>query len=187
LEECYEEIVRRLEVREYDGRPVPDDVKLKVLDAGRTAPSSRNSQPWHFILVDGPGLLKRLSEFSFTGSYVGNASFAVVVLVDAGAERADLDGARAAQTMALAAWSLGVASRFYTGLEVVKVMDLLGIPADRWRILGVLSFGYPAKKLQGKEDEETPGGGGITQPVRHATLRVTSASSFYWNSSRIRS
>ncbi|MGC9189492.1 MAG: nitroreductase family protein, partial [Conexivisphaera sp.] len=46
---------------------------------------------------------------------------------------------------------LGVASCFYTGLEVVKVMDHLGIPADRWRILGVLSFGYPAKKLRGRK------------------------------------
>ncbi|BBE42283.1 nitroreductase family protein [Conexivisphaera calida] len=155
MEECYEEIVRRLEVREYDGCPVPDDVKLKVLEAGRTAPSSRNSQPWHFILVDDPGLLKGLSELSFTGSYVGNAAFAVVVLVDVGAERADLDGARAAQTMALAAWSLGVASRFYTGLNAERVMDLLGIPADRWRILGVLSFGYPAKRLRGRKTRKS--------------------------------
>ena len=37
-------IVSRREVRTYDGRPLPEDVKRRILEAGRLAGSSRNRQ-----------------------------------------------------------------------------------------------------------------------------------------------
>ena len=38
-------------VREFTGQDVPDDVVREILEAGRLAQSSKNDQPWHFILV----------------------------------------------------------------------------------------------------------------------------------------
>ena len=44
-------IVSRREVREYDGRPLPDDAVRRILDAGRLAGSSKNRQARRFVVV----------------------------------------------------------------------------------------------------------------------------------------
>ena len=44
---------RRRSVRRFEpGRSVPRETLLKVLEAGRWAPSGANSQPWDFVCVD---------------------------------------------------------------------------------------------------------------------------------------
>ncbi len=51
----------RESIRNYDpSRPVPEDVLKRILDAGRTAPSAANRQPWKFLLVSSPGMLSRI-------------------------------------------------------------------------------------------------------------------------------
>ena len=44
-------IASRREVRSYEGRPIPDDVVRRILDAGRLSGSGGNRQPWRFVLV----------------------------------------------------------------------------------------------------------------------------------------
>ncbi|HEV2711789.1 MAG TPA: nitroreductase family protein, partial [Gaiellaceae bacterium] len=46
-------IASRREVREYDGRPIPDEVVRRILDAGRLSGSGGNRQPWRFVVVSG--------------------------------------------------------------------------------------------------------------------------------------
>ena len=41
----------RRTVREFTDDPVPDLVIHRILQAARWAPSSSNTQPWHFIVV----------------------------------------------------------------------------------------------------------------------------------------
>ena len=51
----------RESIRNYDpSRPVPEEVLKRILDAGRTAPSAANRQPWKFLLVTSPGMLDRI-------------------------------------------------------------------------------------------------------------------------------
>ena len=38
-------------VRAFSDRPVPDDVIRQIVDAGRRSQSSKNSQPWQFVVV----------------------------------------------------------------------------------------------------------------------------------------
>ena len=47
----YDAARARLTVREYRAEAVPDEVVGRLLEAGRLAPSSRNLQPWHFIVI----------------------------------------------------------------------------------------------------------------------------------------
>jgi nitroreductase len=49
-------IVKRVSIRKWQDKPVEKEKILKVLDAGRRAPSWGNVQPWRFIVV---GLDKR--------------------------------------------------------------------------------------------------------------------------------
>lgn len=59
--EFSELIKSRESIRNYDpSRPVPEDVLNRILDAGRTAPSAANRQPWKFLLVSSPGMLARI-------------------------------------------------------------------------------------------------------------------------------
>ena len=51
--DVFEAILARKSVRAYDSRSVPDDVLMKVLEAGRLAPSASNRQPWFFLAVTG--------------------------------------------------------------------------------------------------------------------------------------
>ena len=44
-------IVSRREVRTYDGRPLSDDVKRRILEAGRLAGSSQNRQQRRFVVL----------------------------------------------------------------------------------------------------------------------------------------
>ena len=49
------EAIRTMQaVRQYQDRPVPDDVLRRVLEAGRLTASGMNAQPWHFIVVQDP-------------------------------------------------------------------------------------------------------------------------------------
>jgi nitroreductase len=46
-----EVVIRRRSIRKFKQDAVPEKVLLKVLEAGRWAPSAGNSQPWRFIVV----------------------------------------------------------------------------------------------------------------------------------------
>ncbi|MFH0985004.1 MAG: nitroreductase family protein [Candidatus Omnitrophota bacterium] len=66
----FEELVhKRRSVRKFVDRPVAKEDVLKCLEAARLAPSGCNSQPWHFIVIDEPGLRKRVAERIFSGIY----------------------------------------------------------------------------------------------------------------------
>lgn len=58
----YTELIRNREsIRNYDPeRPVPEQVLKKILEAGRLAPSACNNQPWKFLVISSPGMLKKV-------------------------------------------------------------------------------------------------------------------------------
>ena len=46
-----QEIKTRRSIRKYKDRQVSDTDLMKILEAGRLAPSGSNTQPWHFIII----------------------------------------------------------------------------------------------------------------------------------------
>lgn len=59
-----EAIYSRRAVRSYSTQPVTDEQIKTLLDAAIHAPSAMNSQPWAFVIVQRPDLLKRISDAS---------------------------------------------------------------------------------------------------------------------------
>jgi len=55
-------IYERRSVRAFKGKPVPPGLLLRVLEAGRFAPSAGNQQPWRFIVVDDPELNREMED-----------------------------------------------------------------------------------------------------------------------------
>jgi nitroreductase len=62
--EVYECIRTRRTVREFKPDPVPEEVVYKILQAARWAPSSGNSQPWHFIVITDRNILDTIGRIA---------------------------------------------------------------------------------------------------------------------------
>src|SRR5215213_12042098 len=77
------ETIRTMQAgRQYQDRPVPDDVLRRVLEAGRLTASGMNAQPWHFIVVQDPETLRQLGALAKTGPYIVGAPVAIAVAVN---------------------------------------------------------------------------------------------------------
>lgn len=48
-----EEITKRRSIRKYKDTSVPDDLIREIVQAGILAPSSKNRQPWRFVVTSG--------------------------------------------------------------------------------------------------------------------------------------
>jgi nitroreductase len=134
-----------LAVREYEERPVPDEVVTRILEAARLTGSSRNRQQWDFVVVRDRGTLERLGKLATTGPYIANAPLAIVVVVP-DAPVGYIDGTRATQTMMLVAWEAGIGSNWVSIDNTPEVKELLNVPQERM-VLTVIPFGYPVKKI----------------------------------------
>jgi len=132
-------------VREFTDQAVPDEQLTAVVNAGRRAQSSKNSQQWHFIVVRDRELLVELSHLGEFAKQLAGAAAAIVILTPDPAERWSImfDAGQAAAYMQLAAWELGIGTCPVTIYEPEKARELLGFPSDM-HARAVLSLGYPA-------------------------------------------
>src|ERR1700752_1358682 len=151
--EVFEAVRTVLAVREYQDTPVPPEIVGRIVEAGRLTASSKNSQPWHFIVVENRETLRQIGALARTGPYIAQAPLAIVVVIE-DTKFAISDASRAIQSMILTAWSERIGSNWvgFQGLAELKL--LLGIPDDV-ALLAVLPFGYPAEAIgQGKKERK---------------------------------
>jgi nitroreductase len=149
-----EAINHRVEVRDYSDEPVDPAVRHAILDAGRLAPSGKNTQHWRFVLLSDEDDLARLVELSTSGTWIGGADFAVVVTTDPSYHYHELDAGRAITHMQFAAFDRGVGSCIYTGYDDAGMRELLDVPDDR-SITAAVGFGRPAAGLRGRKRRQS--------------------------------
>jgi nitroreductase len=148
--EVFEAVRTVLAVRSYQDKPVPPEIIHRIVEAAHLTASSRNLQPWHFVVVENRDTLRQIGTIAKTGQYTAQAAFAIVVATDK-TEYAVSDASRAIQSMLLTAWSEGVAGNWVGFLNLPQLKPLLNIPDDL-DIVAVLPFGYPDKAIgQGKK------------------------------------
>lgn len=75
-------IQNRKSVRKYSDKPIADDLLLKILEAGRLAPSWCNAQPWKFIVVKAQETKNLLSEAAGGQQQVKNAQVVICCVAD---------------------------------------------------------------------------------------------------------
>jgi nitroreductase len=133
-------------VRAYEGRPVPADALRRILDSAHLTASSRNGQPWHFIVLQDREKLERIAKLAGSGPYIAQAPVAVAVAMEE-SPYAVSDTGRAIQSMMLTAWSEGIGSN-WVGFEgtLDEVAPLLGLPPEL-QLVAVVPFGYPTARL----------------------------------------
>jgi nitroreductase len=140
--DAYRAIVSRREVRDYLARPLEPEVERSILDAGRMAGSSKNRQPWTFVVIRDDTVVEAVAECVYEPPNIRGAAFVVAVLMST---KSRIDGGRAIQNMLLAAHALGVGSCPNGVNDKVGCNRALRLDDDA-DLLTVLSFGYPAKK-----------------------------------------
>ena len=72
----FEVVLNQRACRQFDGRPVDDDVLRRCLEAATHAPSAENKQPWVFIVVRDPETCLRIAEMTRAAWRDGARSFA---------------------------------------------------------------------------------------------------------------
>ena len=140
----YETVIARRTVRDYTDRPVEEEMVRKLLQAGRMAPSSSDSQPWHFVVARERETIDKLGQIATQGPFLAGAQVVIAVCVVDDAPRGHLDAGRAIQQMEIVAWSEGLGTCF-VGVrdpeQQRQVKALLGIPDDV-ELITLLPFGY---------------------------------------------
>src|SRR5437588_2185849 len=80
--EMTEEMRKVRQARLYRPDPVPEDVLNELLEVARWTGSSRNTQPWHFIVVRDKDTLRQLSQLRPPISWVADAPLGIVLVLD---------------------------------------------------------------------------------------------------------
>ena len=154
--DVYECLRSRRTVRQFERTPVSEKTLAKILNAARWAPSSRNQQPWHLVVVRSRETLTRIGQIAGTGSFVADAPLAIALLME-NADQPQMDGGRALQQMEIMAWSEGLGTCFVTLREDEreKIGGLLDIPANM-DLITILPFGYRSDDFQGRGTPRKP-------------------------------
>ena len=148
--ETWDAIRARRNVRQYAERPIDRADLEQILEAGRRSPSSRNWQPWHFVVATDRAQLESLSKVWRGAGHVAAAA-ATVALVVSGEdyeehpEWAQYDLGQATAYLMLAAADLGVGSAHAAVGDQDEARRVLGLP-DGHRTLYLVALGYPADR-----------------------------------------
>ena len=152
----YECLRSRRTVRHFSQGEVSERTLNKILNAARWAPSSRNQQPWHLVVVKNRRTLDQIGNIAKTGSFIGDAPLAIAIVME-GADQPGMDAGRALQQMELMAWSEGLGTCFVTlrAEERNSIKKILQIPGQM-ELITVLPFGVRSGEYKGRGTPRKP-------------------------------
>jgi len=149
--EITEAIRSRRSIRNYQDRLIEQEKLMRILEAGRLAPSARNLQDWKFIVVRDKEKRQKLSEAAMGQPYVAKAPVVIAAcathteyIMPCGQYCYPIDLAIAVDHMSLAAMAEGLGTCWIGAFHEDKVKDILGIP-ETIRVAVMLILGYPAE------------------------------------------
>ena len=117
--ETWDAIRARRNVRQYTGQPIAREDLERICEAGRRSPSSRNWQPWDFVVVTDRERLVELAKVWQGGQHVAH--------------------------MMLAAADLGIGSGHSAVADQAQAQRVLGFP-DGCLCAYLIGLGYPADR-----------------------------------------
>jgi len=148
--ELIDGIFTRRSIRRYTNKELSQNQIDTLLKAGMYAPSARNQQPWHFIVVSKRELLNAISEVHPYAQMLKEAQLAIIVCGDEKLELSKgywvVDCSAATQNILLAAHGIGLGA-VWLGLHPREerkkdIKNLIKLP-DHVQPLSLISVGYP--------------------------------------------
>ena len=141
--DTYQAIFSLRSVRQFDlSRPIDEAALQRILQAGRMSGSSKDSQPWWFIVVKDRATLQALSRTGDYAQHLAGAACAVAIVFDPKFYRGEFDSGRTVQNMMLAAWNDGLGSCIASMHREDECKAMLSVPHEL-RLQHIISFGYP--------------------------------------------
>jgi len=151
--EVLEAIKKRRSIRQFTDQDVPKEFLLKILDAGRFAPSGLNNQPWRFLVIRKQDprkpLLAQCTKYSHI---VQRANVLIVVFLDKASSYHQLKDAQAIgaciQNMLLTICDLGLGAVWLGEIlnQEEQVHQVLGTDANQLGLMAVIALGYPDQR-----------------------------------------
>lgn len=141
--DAYKAIITKRDTRHFTGDAIPDEVLTRVLQAGRMAGSSKNSQPVRMVVLRDAAARERLASCGDYAEPVRQCSVAVAVVLTPGG--GGFDAGRAAQNLMVAAWAEGIASCPASMHRPSCAAEALGLPPEH-AVAVVVALGYPDTK-----------------------------------------
>jgi nitroreductase len=173
------ELRRVRQARLYKPDPVPEADVQELLEVARWTGSSRNTQPWRFVVITDKDQLKKISQLRPPINWVADAPLAIAIVLDGESETTEaFDEGRITERLLIGARLLGLGGGtawFGDELQRAQAKEILGIPAER-TARSVVVLGYPTTT---RDHRPNPAQGG-----RHPLSELVSYDRFADASSR---
>lgn len=149
------------QIRQYHPDQVPEALLHELLQIARWSGSSRNTQPWHFVVVNDQQKLRQLSQLRSPINWVAQAPLGIAIVLDGtGGEASEAyDEGRVTERVMIGARVLGLGSGVAWFLEAAKEAEakrILGVPENRV-LRSIIAIGYP---VTSKDPRPNPARGG---------------------------
>jgi nitroreductase len=138
--QAIETILSKRDSRSYKDTEISEETLREILQAGRMSGSSKNTQPWAFVVLRAAERKAELAACGQFAQHVPNAPLVIAVVL--ASNGGDFDAGRAAQNMMLAAWANGVTSCPVAMHDLECAARALDLPEGH-RVAMIISFGYP--------------------------------------------
>lgn len=123
------------QIRQYAPEAVSDDVVRELLKVARWTGSSRNTQPWHFVVVTDKELLRKLSRLRTPINWLAGAPLGIAIVLDGSNPVSEAyDEGRVTERVLIAAHALGYGGGvawFGDAAQQAEAKRILGVPAER--------------------------------------------------------
>ena len=128
--------IRRVsQIRQYTDEPVPDDVIDQLLDLARWTGSSRNSQPWQFIVVRNRDSLKKIAALRPNINWLAGVPVGIAIVLDGASPMSEAyDEGRLTERLLTGATMLGYGGGvgwFGEPDKQAEAKRVLGIPEEK--------------------------------------------------------
>ncbi|MDD5676216.1 MAG: nitroreductase family protein [Chitinivibrionales bacterium] len=142
---------KRYSVRKYKNTPIDDTLLLKVLQAGRIAPSAANKQPCYFVVVREQEQRTRMASV-YKRPWFSEAPIIITVCIDRktcwvrsqdNQAYAQADAAIAMDHLTLAATEIGLGTCWIAAFNPIEARNILKLP-DNIEPVVMTPLGYPA-------------------------------------------
>lgn len=148
------------QIRQYSPEQVPDSVVKQLLRVAQWTGSSRNTQPWHFIVVTDRELLRKISQLRAPINWLASAPIGIAIVLDGEREVSEAyDEGRVSERILIAAHDLGYGAGVAWYGDEAREADakrILGIPAER-TARSIVMIGRP---ISAKDPRPNPRRGG---------------------------
>ena len=151
--ELYNCILTRRSVRSFEDKPVDFELLEKIVCAGYYAPSGKNRQPWHFIIVDDTDKVHRMAPLCSTYGPFEKAASAVLVCAEPakchGEGNWPADCSAATENILLAAHDIGLGCCWCAVYpyddRIEAVREMYEIP-DNIIPISAIAIGWPGEE-----------------------------------------